>query len=163
MAVEKGTKAVILANFRVFGERKFNNLQANFEIETLRKEFFNSHSPLHSLSELRNINPTTNIDPQTASPFLEATHPANNRDTFAIRAMLNDRCAITWPSGLRINPTFQVTALARKKVSASHVLHCSPASCGIMKFWGVENSRAGSGRGGINECKSPDFDIYLLD
>jgi len=50
VAVEKGTKAVILANFSVFGERKFNNLQANFEIETLRKESFNSHRRLHSLT-----------------------------------------------------------------------------------------------------------------
>jgi hypothetical protein len=42
--VEKATKAVISANFGVSGERTFNNLRANFVVETPRKEFFNSHS-----------------------------------------------------------------------------------------------------------------------
>jgi len=43
VAVEKGTKAVILANFSVYGERTFNNLRANFVVETPRKDPFNSH------------------------------------------------------------------------------------------------------------------------
>jgi hypothetical protein len=54
VAVEKGTKAVISATFSVYSERTFNNLQWNFEVERLRKEFFNSdqlhvlfRSPLH--------------------------------------------------------------------------------------------------------------------
>ena len=43
MAVEKGTKAVISANFSAYGKRRFNNLRANFVREILRKEFFNTH------------------------------------------------------------------------------------------------------------------------
>jgi len=34
VAVEKETKAVISANFGVFGERTFNNLRANFVVAT---------------------------------------------------------------------------------------------------------------------------------
>ena len=45
-----GTKAVISATFSVYSERTFNNLQRNFEIERLRKEFFNSHMRLHKRS-----------------------------------------------------------------------------------------------------------------
>ncbi|MFZ3211638.1 MAG: hypothetical protein WA188_08990 [Terriglobales bacterium] len=54
MAVEKGTKAVISANFSVYGERTFNNLRANFVVGTPRKEFFNSHpcSPQSSSATL---------------------------------------------------------------------------------------------------------------
>jgi hypothetical protein len=47
VAVEKGTRVVILLNFSVFGERTFNNLQRRYLAETLRKEFFNSHSRFH--------------------------------------------------------------------------------------------------------------------
>jgi hypothetical protein len=43
VGVEKGTKAVISANFRVGAEPKFNNLQTNFSVENAQKEFFNSH------------------------------------------------------------------------------------------------------------------------
>jgi hypothetical protein len=32
VAVEKGTKAVISANFSVYGRRTFNNLQTNFVV-----------------------------------------------------------------------------------------------------------------------------------
>ena len=39
--VEKGTRAVISANFRVGVEPGFNNLQTNFSVETPQKEFFN--------------------------------------------------------------------------------------------------------------------------
>ena len=44
MGVEKGTKAVISANFSVYGERTFNKLQRNFDVETPPKEFFNTHA-----------------------------------------------------------------------------------------------------------------------
>jgi len=44
VAVEKGTKTVISPNFRVFLERKFNNLQTQFWLQTPSKEFFNSHA-----------------------------------------------------------------------------------------------------------------------
>jgi len=44
VAVEKGTKAVVLMNFSVYDERTFNNLRANFAGEIPRKEFFNSHA-----------------------------------------------------------------------------------------------------------------------
>jgi hypothetical protein len=44
VAVEKGTKTVISASFRVYGARTFNNLRATFVVETARKEFFNSHA-----------------------------------------------------------------------------------------------------------------------
>jgi hypothetical protein len=40
VAVEKGTKAVISANFGVYGERTFNNLQRDFTVEIPPKEFF---------------------------------------------------------------------------------------------------------------------------
>jgi hypothetical protein len=50
VAVEKGTKAVISANFRRSGEPKFNKLQTNFSVENPQKEFFNSHRRLHSLT-----------------------------------------------------------------------------------------------------------------
>jgi hypothetical protein len=33
VAVEKGTKAVISVNSRVYGRRTFNNLQTNFAVE----------------------------------------------------------------------------------------------------------------------------------
>ena len=49
VAVEKGTKAVISGNFSVYGERKFNNLQTTFCLETPRKEFFNSHVGVEKL------------------------------------------------------------------------------------------------------------------
>jgi hypothetical protein len=42
VAVEKGTKAVILPNLSVFGERTFNNLQTKFLAKVPRKEFFNA-------------------------------------------------------------------------------------------------------------------------
>jgi hypothetical protein len=48
VAVEKGTKAVISANFSVYGEPIFNNLGANFAAEIPPKEFFNSHRRFHS-------------------------------------------------------------------------------------------------------------------
>jgi len=47
VAVEKGTKAVISANFSAYGKRRFNNLRANFVREIPRKEFFNGHRRLH--------------------------------------------------------------------------------------------------------------------
>jgi hypothetical protein len=50
VGVEKGTKAVISVNFSACGERTFNNLGANFVVEIGGKEFFNSHSPLRSLT-----------------------------------------------------------------------------------------------------------------
>jgi hypothetical protein len=43
VGVEKGTIAVISANFSVYGERTFNNLQRIFDVETPPKEFFNTH------------------------------------------------------------------------------------------------------------------------
>jgi hypothetical protein len=48
VAVEKGTKAVISANFSAYGKRRFNDLRANFVREIPRKEFFNTHRRLHS-------------------------------------------------------------------------------------------------------------------
>jgi hypothetical protein len=33
VGVEKGTKAVISANFSVYGERTFKNLRTNFDVE----------------------------------------------------------------------------------------------------------------------------------
>jgi hypothetical protein len=33
VGVEKGTKAVISANFRAYGERTFNDLRTNFVVE----------------------------------------------------------------------------------------------------------------------------------
>jgi hypothetical protein len=48
VAVEKGTKAVILPNLSVFGERTFNNLQTKSLAKVPRKEFFNTHRPLRS-------------------------------------------------------------------------------------------------------------------
>jgi len=51
VAVEKGTKAVICVNFSACGKRRFNNLRANFVREIPRKEFFNSHRRLHSLTQ----------------------------------------------------------------------------------------------------------------
>jgi len=50
VAVEKGTKAVICVNFSACGKRRFNNLRANFVREIPRKEFFNTHSRLRSLT-----------------------------------------------------------------------------------------------------------------
>jgi hypothetical protein len=50
VAVEKGTRVVILLNFSVFGERTFNNLQRRYLAETLRKEFFNSHAIFRQLT-----------------------------------------------------------------------------------------------------------------
>jgi hypothetical protein len=47
VAVEKGTKAVILLNLSVFDERTFNNLQTKFLAKVPRKEFFNTHACLH--------------------------------------------------------------------------------------------------------------------
>jgi hypothetical protein len=44
VAVEKGTKAVISANFSVYDRRTFNNLRTNFAIEIPKKEFFNSYA-----------------------------------------------------------------------------------------------------------------------
>jgi hypothetical protein len=46
VAVEKGTKEVISANSNVYGERTFNKLQRNFDVETPPKEFFNTHACL---------------------------------------------------------------------------------------------------------------------
>jgi hypothetical protein len=43
VAVEKGTKAVISANFSTYGERTFNNLRTNFAVVIPREEFFNSY------------------------------------------------------------------------------------------------------------------------
>jgi len=40
VAVEKGTKAVISANFSAYGERIFNNLRTNFVVETTLKGVF---------------------------------------------------------------------------------------------------------------------------
>jgi hypothetical protein len=39
VAVEKGTKAVILLNLSIFGERTFNNLQTKFLAKCLEKSF----------------------------------------------------------------------------------------------------------------------------
>jgi hypothetical protein len=39
LAVEKGTKAVISTNFRVHGERTFNNVQTNFDVGIPGKAF----------------------------------------------------------------------------------------------------------------------------
>jgi len=44
VAVEKGTRVVILPGFSVFGERAFDNLQRKFLAETPQKEFVNSHA-----------------------------------------------------------------------------------------------------------------------
>jgi hypothetical protein len=49
VAVEKGTKPVISANFRACGERRFNNLRTTFVPEILGKEFFNSHACFQQL------------------------------------------------------------------------------------------------------------------
>jgi hypothetical protein len=46
VAVEKGTKAVISANFSAYGKRRFNNLRANFVREIPREEFFNTYRRL---------------------------------------------------------------------------------------------------------------------
>jgi hypothetical protein len=43
VAVEKGTKPVISADFSTCGERTFNNLRMNFAAQIPRKEFFNTH------------------------------------------------------------------------------------------------------------------------
>jgi hypothetical protein len=43
VGVEKGTKAVISVNFRVCGQRTFNNLRTAFLLKFPEKEFFNSH------------------------------------------------------------------------------------------------------------------------
>jgi hypothetical protein len=48
--VEKGTKTVIPPNFMVFLERKFNNLQTQFWLQTPSKEFFASHALFHQLT-----------------------------------------------------------------------------------------------------------------
>jgi hypothetical protein len=50
VAVEKGTKAVILLNLSVFGERTFNNLQTKFLAKVPRKEFFNTHRDYTALT-----------------------------------------------------------------------------------------------------------------
>jgi hypothetical protein len=54
VAVEKGTKAVILLNLSVFGERTFNNSQTKFLVKVPRKEFFNTQprSLINSETEL---------------------------------------------------------------------------------------------------------------
>jgi hypothetical protein len=44
VAVEKGTKAVILVNFSIYSRRTFNNLRTNFAVEIPQKEFFNSYA-----------------------------------------------------------------------------------------------------------------------
>jgi hypothetical protein len=50
VAVGKGTKAVILLNLSVFGERTFNNLQTKFLAKVPRKEFFNAHEIYRQLT-----------------------------------------------------------------------------------------------------------------
>jgi hypothetical protein len=50
VAVEKGTKAVISANFSTHGEPRFNNLPTNLVPEITQKEFFNTHAWLRQLS-----------------------------------------------------------------------------------------------------------------
>ena len=50
VAVEKGTKAVILLNLSIFGERTFNNLQTKFLAKVPRKEFFNTHEIYRQLT-----------------------------------------------------------------------------------------------------------------
>jgi hypothetical protein len=50
VAVEKGTKAVILANSGVCRERGFNNLRTTFVAEIPRKEFLNSHACFRQLT-----------------------------------------------------------------------------------------------------------------
>jgi hypothetical protein len=50
VGVEKGTKEVISAHFRVSAGRRFNKLQGKFSRKTYAKEFFNSHERLHSRS-----------------------------------------------------------------------------------------------------------------
>jgi hypothetical protein len=49
VAVEKGTKAVILVIFSIHHRPTFN-LQANFLPTNYQKDFFNSHSRLHNPS-----------------------------------------------------------------------------------------------------------------
>jgi hypothetical protein len=44
VAVEKGTKEVISANFSRRAEQRFNKLQTKFWAENGSKEFFNSHA-----------------------------------------------------------------------------------------------------------------------
>jgi hypothetical protein len=56
VAVEKGTKAVISANFSAYGKRRFNNLRANFVREIPRKEFFNGHGIFQQQSSLTFVN-----------------------------------------------------------------------------------------------------------
>jgi hypothetical protein len=67
VAVEKGTKAVISVDFSVCGERRFNNLRANFVREIPREEFFNTYAcyqqltpdcPLSGVSALDSHKPT---------------------------------------------------------------------------------------------------------
>jgi hypothetical protein len=50
VAVEKGTKTVILLNLSVFGERTFNNLQTKCLAKVPRKEFFNTHETYRQLT-----------------------------------------------------------------------------------------------------------------
>jgi len=50
VAVERGTKAVILLNLSIFGERTFNNLRTKFLAKVPRKEFFNAHEIYRQLT-----------------------------------------------------------------------------------------------------------------
>ena len=68
MAVEKGTKAVISANFTAYGEQTFNNLRTNFFVEIPRKEFFNSHRRLHSKPPNRRKTQKNRPGPQDQTP-----------------------------------------------------------------------------------------------
>jgi hypothetical protein len=58
VAVEKGTNTVISANFEVFPERKFNNLQTQFWARNASKEFFNSHAWFRQLSTPIPVSPS---------------------------------------------------------------------------------------------------------
>jgi hypothetical protein len=50
VAVEKRTKAIILLNLSIFGERTFNDFTNKISGEVPRKEFFNTHEIYRQLT-----------------------------------------------------------------------------------------------------------------
>jgi hypothetical protein len=58
VAVEEGTKAVLLVNFSAYGKRRFNNLRANFVREIPREEFFNTYACFRQLQEIMSLSST---------------------------------------------------------------------------------------------------------
>lgn len=78
-----------------------------------------------SYRDLRRVNPTLNIHPYTATPFLELGHFAKNSNAIAALAMPEHKRWGVWLRLIRINSALNVTTVAPKKLCAGHAVHSS--------------------------------------